>query len=248
MGLLDKLFGKRQEKKDIQKLLAERDFLGLIAALDDDDLKPKATDALVTLGNLAVEPILHSLSEWNKRIFSRLQERCSSCGGANTIEAGHCMNNARFRIEVLKYIPDPRSISVLLDALADGATGAEVSQKNKDMFKEQEEKVLEKFRQGGYDPDLDVETMRVEHLRAHLFRPALQAEWMAKAALDGLVAIGKPAIQPVIAALNDRRPYVRYALASVLTHIGGPDAKAALENMLNDPDEYVRKKIGKSLG
>jgi HEAT repeat protein len=59
-------------------------------------------------------------------------------------------------------------------------------------------------------------------------------------ARETLVAIGRPAVKPLIELLSDARSHVRWEAAKALGPIGDPAAAAALVNALEDRDGDVR--------
>jgi hypothetical protein len=67
-----------------------------------------------------------------------------------------------------------------------------------------------------------------------------------KAAADALVKIGAPAVEPLIAALKDENSDVRQAAAKALGKIGDPRAVEPLIAALKDKD--VRKAAAEALG
>jgi hypothetical protein len=60
-------------------------------------------------------------------------------------------------------------------------------------------------------------------------------------AIDVLANIGKPAVEPLLHALKDKNDDVRYAAASALRKIGGPEAEMQLAQNLRDKDQAMRK-------
>lgn len=60
-------------------------------------------------------------------------------------------------------------------------------------------------------------------------------------AAAALIAIGSPAVEPVISALSDPDGDVRKRAADVLAEIGDTRAIAPLEGLFNDEDWYARK-------
>jgi len=59
-------------------------------------------------------------------------------------------------------------------------------------------------------------------------------------AREGLVAIGSPAVGPLVGALKDRRQMVRWEAAKALGEIADPSAAAAMVTILEDEDAGVR--------
>jgi HEAT repeat protein len=68
-----------------------------------------------------------------------------------------------------------------------------------------------------------------------------------KKAAENLAKIGKPAVGPLIYALDDRVSYVRALAAHVLGNIGDPRALKALKKALQDKDSSVRKEAKEAL-
>lgn len=60
-------------------------------------------------------------------------------------------------------------------------------------------------------------------------------------AIVALGQIGEPAISPIIKALKDQDKLVRLSATSSLERIGNPQVIQALETVLGDPDETIRK-------
>lgn len=68
-------------------------------------------------------------------------------------------------------------------------------------------------------------------------------------AAEALGEIRDPrAVDPLIAALNDRNPEVREEAAEALGKIGDPRAVEPLTGLLGDPRREVREKAEKALG
>jgi len=59
-------------------------------------------------------------------------------------------------------------------------------------------------------------------------------------ARETLVAIGRPAVKPLVKLLSDHRSHVRWEAAKALGSIGDPAAAPALVNALDDKDCDVR--------
>jgi HEAT repeat protein len=58
---------------------------------------------------------------------------------------------------------------------------------------------------------------------------------------ESLAAIGRPAINPLVAALDNPNPHVRWDAVTALEQIGGPDVIPALVRTLaHDPDGGIR--------
>ncbi len=64
---------------------------------------------------------------------------------------------------------------------------------------------------------------------------------------EALGKIGKPAVMPLIAALNNRNATVRWLAAETLGKIKDSRAMEPLKHALNDKDGYVRGKVAKAL-
>jgi len=62
-----------------------------------------------------------------------------------------------------------------------------------------------------------------------------------------LVAIGEPAVQPLIAALEDKNEYVRWSVTEALGQIGDRRAIEPLTAVLKDSEEDVRKAAATAL-
>lgn len=70
----------------------------------------------------------------------------------------------------------------------------------------------------------------------------------AERAEQTLVAIGAPAVEPVIATLKSENPYVREAAAYILGSIGDRRAVEPLIEVLGDPESVVREAAATALG
>jgi HEAT repeat protein len=66
-------------------------------------------------------------------------------------------------------------------------------------------------------------------------------------AFDGLIQIGKPAVEPLIQALKDNNRLIRWAAAQALGEIRDARAKESLTHALEDEYEEVRKTAKKAL-
>ena len=73
--------------------------------------------------------------------------------------------------------------------------------------------------------------------------------WEARrAASEALVNIGSPAISPLIDALKDNNPDVRWAAIRALGKLGDPSAVKPIIKALRDEDSGVRKTAAEALG
>ena len=68
-----------------------------------------------------------------------------------------------------------------------------------------------------------------------------------KKAAESLAKVGRPAVAPLINALDDRISYVRAMAAQVLGNIGDPRALKPLKKALQDKDSSVRKEAKEAL-
>jgi HEAT repeat protein len=68
-----------------------------------------------------------------------------------------------------------------------------------------------------------------------------------KRAAESLAKIGRPAVAPLICALDDRISYVRAMAAQVLGNLGDPRALIPLKKALQDKDSSVRKEAKEAL-
>ena len=68
-----------------------------------------------------------------------------------------------------------------------------------------------------------------------------------KKAAENLARIGRPAVAPLICALDDRVSYVRALAAYALGNIGDPRALNPLKKALQDKDSSVRKEAKEAL-
>lgn len=70
---------------------------------------------------------------------------------------------------------------------------------------------------------------------------------LREAATKALCKIGAPAVEPLLAALADRRPAVRLAAVRTLGEIGGQRAVGPLVALCRDPDAAMRKTAAQAL-
>jgi HEAT repeat protein len=109
------------------------------------------------------------------------------------------------------------------------------------------------------DPDLNVRRIALEHIPYlddprgfAILRDALRQPQAAAraAAARGLAQVeGTAALQPLLAALEDRDPWVRYYAARSLGRHAFPDALAALARLAQgDPANHVRAAASEALG
>jgi hypothetical protein len=75
-----------------------------------------------------------------------------------------------------------------------------------------------------------------------------RAWWVGQYAIDALIAIGPPAVDEVIAALEHREPIVRRRAADVLGFIGDRRATGALTKAVADDFAWVRMRAVEALG
>jgi len=206
---------------DIEGMKQAKDVRGLILHLDhnNDDLQWRAADALGSLGEIALEPLLKLL-------------------------AYHKMHVRIGAIEALSEIKSPRSVDPLIHtlttdedhevrwvaALALGEIGDKsaipsllASLKDKDRYvRYGSAKALEKM---GWSATTDPE-------QAYYYI-GLQ-DWKA------LHALGKPAVGPLIETLKEKNPATRANIIELLGEIRTDEAKSACENALMDSDPHVR--------
>ena len=82
-----------------------------------------------------------------------------------------------------------------------------------------------------------------------LMRGLGSSRWEARrAASEALVSMGSPAITPLIDALQDRNPDVRWAAIRALGKLGDPTAIKPVTKALRDKDSGVRKTAAEALG
>lgn len=71
---------------------------------------------------------------------------------------------------------------------------------------------------------------------------------LGKQPVDVLISIGKPAVEPLIAALRDNHPLVRRHAAEALGEIKDPRAVEPLIAALKDTDSLIRRHVVEALG
>jgi CHAT domain-containing protein/tetratricopeptide (TPR) repeat protein len=238
MSFWQRGFRNKGDVKDVPTMRAERDFVGLVAALGDDEIREQAAVALVKFGSPVVETLLDSATWCHRRI-------AIAFFGSDEISAGWYMNSLRFCVEILGGIADARAVDLLLDTLAFAAVAARVPEEVWNAISKFRGEELERLRDSRYEPagPDQVQWWQRTEEEGRIFQPSGQARYLANAAADALIEIGTPAVQSVIAKLSDDRPSVRFALVSVLGRIEESDAAKALDKMRNDPDEYVRQLV-----
>ena len=206
---------------DIEGMKQARDVRGLIRHLDhnNDDLQWRAADALGSLGEIALEPLLNVLS------YHKMHVRIGA-------------------IEALSEIKSPRSVDPLIHtlttdedhevrwvaALALGEIGDKnaipsllTSLQDKDRYvRYGSAKALEKM---GWSATTDQE-------QAYYYIG--MQDWKA------LHALGKPAVGPLIDMLREKNPATRANIIELLGEIRTDEAKSACENALMDSDPHVR--------
>jgi hypothetical protein len=113
-------------KPDVQKMTAKRDVKGLIKALSytkSYDIPDSAANALVKIGDQAVEPLINELHHPNLEVRWRAAEALGKIGDPRAVEGLTKALNDQIDIvslhaaEALGKIGDPRAVEALIEAL-----------------------------------------------------------------------------------------------------------------------------------
>lgn len=218
-------------KKSVSTLKREKDFLGLNDALDDDNMRKKATKALVDFGSEAVGTLLDAVNKHNELILNAVND-------GDRVKADLLMISLGFRIDVLGRIADERAIPVLIDSL----TLIVVSHIPIEVFQANKREKIKKYVDPNYLPDkpLNMQLLEDEHQRSRQLRIAYLVTLAIGAAFR---AIGTPAIQPLIKALGDKAHPARLEIAEILLLIGGLEIADTLMTVLDETDDDLRQKI-----
>jgi hypothetical protein len=206
---------------DIEGMKQAGDVRGLIQHLDhnNDDLQWRAADALGSLGEIALDPLLKILSYHKMHVRIGAIEALSEIKSPRSVDPiiKTLMTDEDHEVRwvaalALGEIGDARAIPSLLSSLRD-----------KDRYvRYGSAKALEKM---GWSATTDQE-------RAYYFI-GLQ-DWKA------LHSMGSPAVGPLIETLREKNPATRAKIVDLLGEMRTDDAKKACENALGDADPHVR--------
>jgi HEAT repeats len=206
---------------DIEALKTAQDIRGLIRLLDHkkNDVQWKAADALGTLGEPAIEPLLKALPFPKVHVRIGVIEALGQIKSPRSVEPLiHVLKNDEssevrwVTALALGEIGDKRAVPPLLTTLND-----------KDRYiRYGSVKALEQL---GWSPQNDQD-------RAYYYL-ALQ-DW------DSVKKLGKSATGPLSDLLKDEHPAIRARMVDMLGWIGGAEAQRSCEQQLRDPVEKVR--------
>jgi HEAT repeat protein len=206
---------------DIEGMKQAGDVRGLIRHLDhnNDDLKWRAADALGSLGEIALEPLLKLLAYHKIHVRIGAIEALSDIKSPRSVEPliKTLMTDESHEVRwvaalALGEIGDQRAIPSLLSSLKDDNRYVRYGS-------------VRALGEIGWSPETDEE-------RAY-YSLALQ-DW------DAVKKLGKSATSPLIEMLKVKHPAMRARIVEILGSIGGAVAERTCERVLRDPDENVR--------
>jgi HEAT repeat protein len=245
---------------DIEKLKAKRDVKGLIKALGhrkDAEVREGAVKALGEIGDTqAVGPLSAALKDESWYVRLAAARALGQIGDVRAVEPliaalkDKDKNVRQATAEALGRIGDTRAVEPLITTLED---------EDEDVG-EAAAKALVKVGAPAIEPltialkneAWDVRQAAAEALERLGWQPDSSeigiAYWIARKQLDKCAEIGAPAVEPLIATLEDEAWHVRQAAAEALGKIGDVQAVESLITALKDENYRVRAQAALSLG
>ncbi len=217
---------------NIEKMKAKNDVKGLVKALGyqkDEDVRKAAAEALSRIGAPAVEPLTSALKDKDADVCSAAARALGRIGDPRAVEPlttalGSKSKRVREAVaEALGEIGDPRAVVPLIATLMRYPIGRGAAAKE----------ALDRL---GWDKAISFGPMAVEPLIHVLEHSDVH---VCEAALDVLVKIGQPAVEPLTAALKNEASKVRRNAALALGEIGDPRAVNPLIATLEDKHSDV---------
>jgi hypothetical protein len=218
MKILGITIGKRP---DIRAIANQKDIPALIRLLDDPDfdIQWQAADALSSMGQAAVKPLLQVLE------FGSIMAKVGA-------------------VEALADIRDPASVPSLMKVIASDETSelrwaaalacGEIS----------DEQAVPVLVAALKDPDRYVRYGAAFALARIGWKPADESEktffFAGMQEWKAVQQIGKPAIPALSYLLKDRHPATRARIIGIIGGFGGSEAKDFCNRTLRDPDGSVR--------
>jgi len=237
----------------------------LVAALQDEDknVRQSAAEALGKIGDpRAVEPLLSALKESDGGVRQAAAEALGQIGDARAVEPlivalkDKDINVCHAAAAALGQIGDARAVLPLVKTLRTSAryrpiTGGVSS------FCQSTARALEKIGSPAIEPLIALLKDDNWRLREQVceilgrlnWRPKHDEDaawyWVTKGNIDKCVAIGSPAVPPLIATLEHGSDRMRCVAAAALGEIGDPRAVEPLVAALGD--KYVRENVVEAL-
>lgn len=238
MGIFNRLFGP----PNVDELKAKIDVDGLIKALEYEKDRQVQCDAAKALGKIgderAVEPLINALKNKDGDVRRESAEALGKIGDERAVEpliqalVDGTSNVSKEAAEALGNLGNPRALDPLVQAL-----------KDKYFVREKAVEALGKI------PDVRaieglIEVQRYEVRPAVMFTTEVNIKLGAREALK---KIGKPAVEPLIRALQDEDRVIREGAAWSLGEIGDERAVTPLIQALKDKHKDVRREAALAL-
>jgi len=219
MGIFDRLF-----KPNVERLREKKDVKGLIKALRHEDVRKEAAEALVNIGEPAVEPLIQAL----KDEYSDVREEAA---------------------RALGRIGDKRAVEPLIQALKDNI---DVQRRAAWALRKIGEPAVEPLIQALKDEDWYVRWRAAWALDEMGWEPGDDTEkvyyLIAKQEWSELPELGEPAVEPLIQALKDEYSDVRESAAEALAKIGEPAVEPLIQALKKYINSDVRMRAARALG
>ena len=224
----------------------------LIAALKDAEWRVREA-AAQALDHLGWEPAQDEIAGWYW-IAKRDWDKCVALGALTVEPLIAALKDAGWSVradaaKALGKIGDPRVVEPLIAAL-----------KDKDEYvRKAADEALVKIGAPAVEPliaalkgeNKDVRQAAAAILGRLGWQPGRDEAagwyWMVKGDWHNCVALGSPAVKPLIAALKDESFSVRRAAAEALGKIGDPRAVEPLIDALQDKEWFVRRTAAEAL-
>lgn len=217
-------------KPNVEKMKKKQDVEGLIKALKHKDgaVQKRAIEALVDIGEPAIDPLIQALKHEDWRVRDSATETLGKIGDARAVEP---------LVQVLMAGGHPRrAIADALDRLA--------WQPSNDA-----EKARYLIAKKRWHELIGLGRQAVEPL-LRVLKPGsgVIIENVRKIATHTLARLGEQAVEPLIQALEDKEWVVRLSAAEALGKIGDVRAVEPLTQALKDEDWIVRMNAVWALG
>ena len=252
LGLLLSIF-KKMTTPNVEKLKTRRDKKALIKALryKDKDVRYAAAEAL---GRLRWKPAKDETAGWYW-MAKRDWDKCVALGALAVEPLSAALKDEEWDVRqaaarALGKIKDPRAVKPLIAALKDEKW--DVRQAAAEALGEIGAPAVEPLIAALKGENKDVRQAAAAMLGRLGWQPGRDETagwyWMVKGDWHNCVALGSPAVKPLIAALKDENSDVRKAAAEALGKIGDARAVEPLIAALKDRYSDVRQAASEALG
>ncbi len=247
---------------NVEKMKAKKDVKGLVKALgypEDARIRRHAARALSEFGDpRAVDPLIATLEDENGHVRAAAAEALGTIDDVRAVEPliaalkDEWPQVCRTAAEALGKVGDPRAVDPLIASLKDGKDGCERRTAAEALGKIGDPRAVESLIATLKYEVQDVRRAAAVALAKIDWKPEGEPAawyWVAKCEWERAIALGRVAVEPLIAALKDQNSgYVRERAAKALGKIGDRRAVESLIAALKDEVRDVREAATEALG